>query len=155
MPARVCLAVQLSTPSAAIRALLHCQTHRQIPVAPSSVTYDAPPAFHFTAGAPLSRLPDIPNAPATASFASCPPWRHLYSDITLCSFVRLAFARQNKSLLHIESGVFVVKPLPQATRPWRLLDLDRLLNCFPVNRTPPVPNTTSTDSVPQLITPLH
>jgi hypothetical protein len=104
---------------------------RQTPVAPSSVTS----AIHLTAGAPLSQTSRYTQRVAHSLFrvfCCC----GVISTAT-SSFVRLfdlLFAGENKSLLHIQSGDSVVKQLPQATRQWRLLDLDSSTNCFLIAR---------------------
>lgn len=112
-------------------ALSFAPSHRHTPVAPSSVTS----AFHLTAGAPLLQTSRYTQRVAHHLFRvlCC---RGVISTAT-SGFVRLfdlLFAGENKPLLHVQSGDSVVKPLPQATRQWRLLDLDRSTNCFPIAR---------------------
>ena len=109
-------------------ALSFAPSHRHTPVAPSSVTS----AFHLTAGAPLSQTSRYTQRVAHSLFCCC----GVISTAT-SSFVRLfdlLFAGENKPLLHVQSGDSVVKPLPQATRQWRLLDLDSSTNCFLIAR---------------------
>jgi hypothetical protein len=120
--------VQSSTPPALTRIVLHRHPQPQPPVAPSSVSYDAPSAFHLTAGAPLSQLPDIPNAPATDSFCS-----FLYCGVistATSSLIRLfdlffltrtnhcathrgpGFRRQTTTASHSAHGAFSVSIAP-------------------------------------------